>query len=61
MLRCLLCKAENQLHLYESLLFGISYKHLVNETGEKSYEINMYGRPCEEVWKMSQKEFLLIS
>lgn len=61
--RCLLCRAEDQLQVYESLLFSVSNKQknmLVDKTEEKDEE-TMYESTSRGLWKMSQKEFLLMS
>lgn len=61
-LRCLLCKAEVELQVYESLLFSVSNKQknmLIDKTEEK--DENMYESTSKGLWKMSQKEFLLMS
>lgn len=63
MFRCLLCKAEDQLQVYESLLFSVSNKQKnmsVDKTEEKDEE-TMYECTSKGLWKMSQKEFLLMS
>uniref|UniRef100_A0A2S2R190 E3 ubiquitin-protein ligase n=1 Tax=Sipha flava TaxID=143950 RepID=A0A2S2R190_9HEMI len=60
--RCLLCKAEDQLQVYESLLFSVSNKQKnmsVDKTEEEDKE-TMYESTSKGLWKMSQKEFLLM-
>ncbi|XP_025199699.1 E3 ubiquitin-protein ligase SHPRH [Melanaphis sacchari] len=60
--RCLLCKAEMELQVYESLLFSVSNKQknmLIDKTEEKDEE-TMYESTSKGLWKMSQKEFLLL-
>jgi len=62
MCRCLLCKAEKQLQSYESLLFSVSNKHKnVSIDATEEDEETMYESTCKGLWKMSQKEFLLMS
>lgn len=63
MYRCLLCKAENQLKEYESLLFSVSNKQKNSSTDktEEKDEDTMYESTSKGLWKMSQKEFLLMS
>lgn len=63
MFRCLLCKAESQLQIYESLLFSISNKQKnisIDKTEEEDDE-TVYESTSKGFWKMSQKEFLLMS
>lgn len=59
---CLLCQVENQLKIYETLLFSVSnkQKNTVNDTTEEDEE-NTYESTSKGLWKMSQKEFLLMS
>jgi len=61
--RCLLCKAESHLQFYESLLFSVSNRHKNTsiDTTEEKDEENMYESTSKGLWKMSQKEFLLMS
>ncbi|XP_050424544.1 E3 ubiquitin-protein ligase SHPRH [Adelges cooleyi] len=57
---CLLCEAENQLRLYETLLFSVSNKQknaITDEDAEKSK--SLFESTSKGLWKMSQKEFLL--
>lgn len=64
MLRCcLLCKAENQLQLYESMLFSVfnQKKNILVDESEEKDEITVYESSCKGFWKISQKEFLLMS
>lgn len=61
--RCLLCVAEVQLQMYETLLFSVTNKQKsmsVDQTEEKDEE-TMYESSSKGLWKMSQKEFLLMS
>jgi len=53
-----------ELQVYESLLFSVSNKQkntLNDRTEEKDEEENMYESTSRGLWKMSQKEFLLMS
>ncbi|KAE9531943.1 hypothetical protein AGLY_010145 [Aphis glycines] len=59
---CLLCNAEMCLQSYESLLFSVSNKQknmLIDKTEENDQE-TMYESTSKGLWKMSQKEFLLM-
>ncbi|XP_022181789.1 E3 ubiquitin-protein ligase SHPRH-like isoform X2 [Myzus persicae] len=60
--RCLLCKAEMELQLYESLLFSVSnkQKNTLNDKTEEKDQETMYESTSKGLWKMSQKEFLLM-
>lgn len=63
MFRCLMCRAESKLLAYESLLFSVSNKNKytpADENKEKDGE-TMYESTSKGFWKMSQKEFLLLS
>lgn len=61
--RCFLCRAERQLQLYESLLFSVSNKQksMSADTDEENDDETMYESTSKGLWKMSQKEFLLMS
>lgn len=61
--RCLLCKAESQLQVYESLLFSISnkQKNISIDKAEVKDDETVYESTSKGFWKMSQKEFLLMS
>lgn len=63
MFSCLLCKAESQLQLYESLLFSISnkQKNTSIDISEIKDDETVYESTSKGFWKMSQKEFLLMS
>ncbi|VVC30495.1 Hypothetical protein CINCED_3A019573 [Cinara cedri] len=59
--RCLLCKVENQLKVYETLLFSVSNKPKTTETDTTDEnEENTYESTSKGLWKMSQKELLLM-
>lgn len=62
MCRCLSCLAESQLQTYESLLFSVSNKQKlsIDKTEAKDDE-TVYESTSKGLWKMSQKEFLLMS
>lgn len=61
--RCPLCKAEHQLQTYESLLFSVSNKpkNMSTDIVEEKDEEITYESTSKGLWKMSQKEFLLMS
>lgn len=61
--KCLLCKAEMELQVYESLLFSVSnkQKNTLNDNTEEKDQETMYESTSKGLWKMSQKEFLLMS
>lgn len=61
--KCLLCKAEMELQTYESLLFSVSnkQKNMLNDNTEENDQEIMYESTSKGLWKMSQKEFLLMS
>jgi len=61
--QCLLCNTKIELQAYELLLFSISNKQkntLNDKTKEKDQE-TLYESTNKDLWKMSQKEFLLMS
>lgn len=59
---CLICLAESRLKVYESMLFSVSNKQkTLTDTTEETNEETMYESTSKGLWKMSQKEFLLMS
>ncbi|XP_008183763.1 E3 ubiquitin-protein ligase SHPRH isoform X2 [Acyrthosiphon pisum] len=60
--RCYLCNAEMELQVYESLLFSVSnkQKNTLNDKTEDKDQETMYESTSKGLWKMSQKEFLLM-
>lgn len=52
-----------ELQVYESLLFSVSnkQKNTLNDKTEEKDEETMYESTSKGLWKMSQKEFLLMS
>jgi len=58
--KCLLCKAEIQLQAYESLLFSVSNKQKNTLVDTTIDEETIYECSSRGLWKMSQKEFLLM-
>lgn len=60
--RCLICRVENQLKVYETLLFSVSNKQKnASENISEEDEETTYQSTSKGLWKMSQKEFLLTS
>jgi len=52
-----------ELQTYESLLFSVSnkQKNMLNDNTEENDQEIMYESTSKGLWKMSQKEFLLMS
>lgn len=52
-----------ELQVYESLLFSVSnkQKNALNDKTEEKDQETMYESTSKGLWKMSQKEFLLMS
>lgn len=52
-----------ELQTYESLLFSVSNKHknTLNDNTEEKDQETLYESTSKGLWKMSQKEFLLMS
>jgi len=52
-----------ELQVYESLLFSVSnkQKNTLNDKTEEKDQETMYESTSKGLWKMSQKEFLLMS